>query len=229
LTAAWLHGLDVEPCRPVEATVPEGSTVAGRVGIRLRRAKVERSDVVSRKGFECTSIHRTLVDVSQRLTLVESVVLADMALHAGLVTLAELQERAMRSAAHRGVRRFRRVVNYAEPKTESPMESRLRMLLVLGRLPRPEAQVVLRNDAGEILARADLYFPAERLVIEYDGGTHRESIVEDDRRQNLLVRGGYTILRFAAADLGSPVNVIRLVRAALTDARRRAALADPRR
>ena len=40
-----------------------------------------------------------------------------------------------------------------------------------------------------------------KLGIEYDGDTHRERLVEDDRRQNWLVAEGYVLLRFTAADV----------------------------
>ena len=55
-----------------------------------------------------------------------------------------------------------------------------------------------------------------RLVLEYDGGTHRISLVEDNRRQNLLINAGFRILRFTFADVsGSPAVVVKQVREAL--------------
>jgi very-short-patch-repair endonuclease len=66
------------------------------------------------------------------------------------------------------------------------------------------------------LGRADLYYPQSRLVLEYDGGNHRDRLVEDDRRQNLLVNAGYQLLRFTAADIYSRADVaVAQVRAAL--------------
>jgi very-short-patch-repair endonuclease len=50
-------------------------------------------------------------------------------------------------------------------------------------------------------ARADLYYPQAHLVLEYDGGNHRERLVEDDQRQNLLDNAGYQVLRFTAVDI----------------------------
>src|SRR3981081_1718958 len=37
-TAAWLHGLDVEACEPIEVTIPKGVGVWRRAGIAVRRA-----------------------------------------------------------------------------------------------------------------------------------------------------------------------------------------------
>ncbi|HMJ40339.1 MAG TPA: DUF559 domain-containing protein, partial [Verrucomicrobiae bacterium] len=63
---------------------------------------------------------------------------------------------------------------------------------------------------------ADLYYPEGRLVLEYDGGNHRDRLVEDDRRQNLVVNAGFRLLRFTAADvLNRPDGVQAQVRSAL--------------
>jgi hypothetical protein len=96
------------------------------------------------------------------------------------------------------------------------METRLRLLLVLAGLPRPEAQVSLYDDAGGFLGRPDLLYREPRLALEYDGGTHRNSLADDNRRQNRLLAAGFRLLRFTAGDvLGTPDAVVALVRSAL--------------
>src|SRR5262249_59898246 len=87
------------------------------------------------------------------------------------------------------------------PDVVSPMESRLRMILVLGGLPRPEVQVELRDGRGSFLARPDLLYPAARLAIEYDGTTHPDHLVSDNRRQNRLHTAGYQLLRYTSPDV----------------------------
>ena len=139
-----------------------------------------------------------------------------MALHGGLVTLDALHAYVLAHSRGYGIARLRRAVQLAEPAAESPMETRLRLLLVLAGLPRPVAQARLHNGQGRFLGRADLYYPKQRLALEYDGATHRQSIVEDNRRQNLLLGAGFRLLRFTAADLqGSPKAVVLQVRTAL--------------
>lgn len=81
LTAAWLHGIDVAPCDPIEATVPQDAGVSGRSGIALRRSVLGRGDVVRVRGMRATSIVRTLAEICGRLSLTEAVVVADGALH----------------------------------------------------------------------------------------------------------------------------------------------------
>jgi Protein of unknown function (DUF559) len=215
-TAGWLHGLDLAPCNPIEVTVPRARGVAMLAGVAVSRTVLADFDVVVRRGLPTTSAIRTVFDLGSRPDVVEAVVVVDMALHSGLVSLPDIRQWAADHIGLKGIRRFRRVVDLAEPATESPMESRFRMVLILGGLPRPEVQVSLHDDKGRFLGRADLYYPAQRLVLEYDGGTHRTSLIEDNRRQNLLINAGFRILRFTFADVnGNPAMVVDQVRAAL--------------
>ncbi len=213
-TAAWLHGLDLPPCDPVDVTVPTPVHISVRAGVALRRAKLASNEVVRRNGMHATSILRTLRDLAAHLPLVEAVVAADMALHKRLCDLVQLRGYIAANGDRRGIARLRRVVALAEPAAESPMETRLRLLLVLAGLPRPCAQVPLHDEEGRFLGRPDLYYPNQRLGLEYDGASHSNSLANDDRRQNRLLTAGIRLLRFTAADLhGTPELVIGQVRA----------------
>ena len=200
LTAAWLHGIDVDPC-PIEATIPLNAGVSSRAGMKVRRAALHDHDVVDVRGVCATSIGRTIADVAGRIALTEAVVVTDAALHAGLIRNDELHRLVESSAGRPGIRRLRRVVAVSEPAAESPMETRLRMLLVLAGLPRPAAQVSIQDEGGRFVGRPDLYYEDQLLGIEYDGAVHRTSLAEDNRRQNLLLAAGVRLLRFTAADV----------------------------
>lgn len=215
-TAVWLHKVDAQPCIPVEATVRDGAGVSARSGCLVRRAVLDEEDVVLIQGLRVTSMARTLADVSARVTLTEAVVIADAALHAGRIRLDELDSWATSHAGRRGIRKLRKVIEHAEPAAESPMESRLRMLLVLAGLPRPEAQVSLYGGSDQFLGRLDLFYRESRLGIEYDGDVHRNTLTADNRRQNRLLSSGIRLLRFTAADvLGNPGAVLTQVRTML--------------
>jgi Protein of unknown function (DUF559) len=109
------------------------------------------------------------------------------------------------------------VANLADPASESPMETRLRMVLVLGGLPRPQAQMSLHDGRGRFLGRPDLYYPEHHLGLEYDGGVHRASLAEDNRRQNRLLAAGIRLLRFTAGDvLHNPDSIRTQVRTMLS-------------
>ena len=90
------------------------------------------------------------------------------------------------------------------------------MLLVLGGLPRPAVQVDIRDRWHRLIGRPDLYYKEQRLGLEYDGGIHRETLAEDNRRQNRLFEAGVRLLRFTAGDVfHAPDVVLNQVRSAL--------------
>ena len=212
-TAAWLHGLDVAPCDPIEVTIPEPVGSGRRAGASVRRAALAADEIVLRGGLPATSALRTVVDLGGRSALTEGVVAADLFLHAGLVTIEELRTHAVQHPRAKGIARLRRVVDLADSKAESAMETRLRMLLVLAGLPRPEVQVSIHDDQGRFLGRPDLLYRLQHLAVEYDGGNHRDRLVDDNRRQNGLVGAGLRLLRFTAADVyGTPDTVVMQVR-----------------
>ena len=78
------------------------------------------------------------------------------------------------------------------------------------------AQIPLRDEDGHFVGRPDFYYPRHHLALEYDGSTHRDNLIGDNRRQNRMVDAGYRLLRFTAADvLSAPDSVVALVRRAL--------------
>jgi very-short-patch-repair endonuclease len=213
-TAAWLLGLDISWCEPVEVTIGREVPARARAGVRLRRAALPESDVIMRKGFRTTSALRTVCDRGSRADLVESVVALDTALRAGVVEQSDLARHVVTHVGAKGIKRLRRAVRHADPRSESPMETRLRMELIRGRLPTPCVQAELRDAAGHPIGRADLFYPDRKLVIEYDGENHRDRLVSDLRRQNALVNAGYHLLRFTVVDLRAPASVVAQVRRA---------------
>ncbi|HSS60668.1 MAG TPA: DUF559 domain-containing protein [Candidatus Limnocylindrales bacterium] len=193
LTAAWLYRLGIDFGNRVEVMLPAGSRLRSTARLVVSHG---RFDVSSVQGLRATSIEMTFRNLRRRLAPVEYLVLADSALRSGLGRFDDLAERA-----------------------ESPMETRLRWLLLKAGLPRPEVQSELRNFEGRFVGRADLYYPHARLIIEYDGANHRERLVEDNRRQNQLLNAGFRLLRFTAADVSRrPDSLLAQVQAALTRA-----------
>jgi very-short-patch-repair endonuclease len=98
------------------------------------------------------------------------------------------------------------------------METRLRWLLLEAGLPRPEVQADVQDADQQFVGRADLFYSVARLVIEYDGTNHRDRLVEDNRRQNALIKAGFRILRYTSSDVHRrPEAIVTQVRRALRD------------
>ena len=214
-TAAWLLGLDLDPIHPVEVVVPPHSHVRSRLGLAVRRCEIAPRDIVTVRKLHATSLVWTLADLCLRYPPIDALIALDMAIRAGLTDEIALVRYANAARGHGGAGRLRFLAGFAAP-AESPMETRLRWLLNQARLPRPEVQTNLHDANGRFVGRADLYYPAARLILEYDGGNHRDRLKEDDRRQNLLTNAGFRLLRFTAADIyGRPEVVQAQVRDAL--------------
>lgn len=199
--------------------MPMNSRTSHLARVVLRRSDFGHSEVSMVGSFRVTSRTRTVADVARRLDVVEATVVLDMALHRRIVSRRQLRDWIDSHAGFRGIGILRRALELADHRAESPMETRLRLLLILAGLPRPTLQVSLCDNRGIFLARPDLYYPIHRLAIEYDGASHRESLVGDNRRQNRLLEAGYRLLRFTAGDvITTPAPTIKMVRRALAAA-----------
>jgi hypothetical protein len=114
----------------------------------------------------------------------------------------------------RQVSRLPEVIRLAEPLSESPMETRIRLAIAFAGLPLPVSQhpVVV---AGRSF-RLDLAYPELMLAIEYNGREHLtpKRADEDLVREQLIVAAGWRVIRFrAGVVLGSPSTVAAVVAA----------------
>jgi very-short-patch-repair endonuclease len=214
-TAAYMFGLDLTPTDPVEIIVPFDSSLRSRAGVTVRRCDLAASEIATVRGLRATALNRTLRDLCLRLPAVDALIAVDMALHLGLTDANQLRRHADTAEGRVGVKRLRSIALHAAA-AESPMETRLRWLLIQAGLPCPEVQTNLRDHQQRFLGRADLYYADARLVLEYDGANHRDRLVDDNRRQNLLINAGFRLLRFTATDIHQrPEVVAAQVRSAL--------------
>jgi very-short-patch-repair endonuclease len=198
--------------QPVEVAVPATVSMRQQPGLRLSRTRFDVDDVTRFGAIPVTTPVRTAFDLGRRPDLTEAVVSVDAFLAKRLVKLADLADYAEDRAGWPGTRQVRRVLELAVPGAESPMETRLRLLLVLAGLPTPAVQ---HRVSGY---RLDLAYPEFRLGIEYDGDHHRErgQFQRDLARLNRLRLLGWTVLRFTADDvLRHPERVVEQVRRAL--------------
>jgi len=201
-SAALLLGADCAPRNaPAEVLVP--SDARGHPGLRVRRDRLPGSECAVVGGYRVTTAVRTAWDLARRLPLVEAVVATDALAHLGRFTPADLLVRRLAEPGARGCRRLPEVVGLCDHRAESPMETRLRLALVRGGLPRPEVQYPVRDTHGFVLARVDLAYPPARLAIEYDGAWHldRRRWSLDRERDITLAGEGWQTLRFGPDDI----------------------------
>lgn len=79
-----------------------------------------------------------------------------------------------------------------------------RLAIVRGGLPEPELQVEIHDEAGYFVGRVDMAYPAQRVVVEYEGDHHRtdaEQWARDLRRYREMERLGWAVVRWSRSDL----------------------------
>jgi hypothetical protein len=216
------------PDRPVAAAVAAGNGRQQRQGVRGRRLLLPPAHVTVHDGLPVTTPARTWLDCAEFLPLADLVAMGDALLRRGMAEEKELAEMVRWGRGRRGVATARRAVRLLDPGAESPGESRTRVALVTGGLPRPVCNVDIVED-GVWLARADLTYEEHKVIIEYDGRVHEDETQRrrDALRRNLLQQHGWLVIVFTADDLRHPGRMVQIVRSALES--RRVVTRRPRR
>lgn len=214
-SAAELLGADCAPRNAVPEVVVERD-VRCRAGLAVTRGRVPEVDRRLAGNCLVTAPLLTAWDLTRRLDLVEAVVALDaLARYRSPIddpfppsALLDLREKRLGT---RGCRRLDDVVALADPRAGSPMETRLRLLLVFAGL-RPEVQYAVRDRQGRMTF--DLAFPEAKLAIEYDGRGHLE-LGYGDRRRDLRsgALGWHTMRVDAPAVTQTGAATVELIRA----------------
>lgn len=204
-----------------QAALPGGRAALSRDGIELRMFDDGMSVQVVEGRFVATP-EWALAQAVPELERRNAVAVMDSALHQGLVTPQELDRAHDKARGRRGVARTHAWWDMADGRAESPLETFARLDCADGGVPPDRLQVVLRDDAGRIVARGDLGWSlgaGRWLIAEMDGAEFHdtpEAVFADRSRQNLLVASGrVVVLRFTARDVAAPGTIAREVRAAL--------------
>jgi len=168
-TAAELRGLPI----PSHGSVHLSTPVRGagrRLGIVSHRCA---PPAVRFAGRLLSTPTENFLELAATLSLVDLVILGDAMVRRGFVTCAQLVEAVATTSRRRGVRVARRAADLVRPRVDSPMETRVRLLIVLAGLPEPVPNLDVRDDHGERVGRADLIYALYKIILEYDGDLHR--------------------------------------------------------
>ncbi|ALL74523.1 hypothetical protein AD006_02810 [Pseudonocardia sp. EC080610-09] len=230
-SAAELQGRSCAPLgEPAEVVVP--ATCSGprsRREVRVRRDALHPREIIEIAGVRVTTPMRTAFDLARRLPPVEGIVAID-ALARGTFAPDLLLTYAARYVGLRGVRAVIDALTWADARSGSPPETRLRLILVRSDLPRPVPQHPVVDERRRVLW-LDLAYPEHRLGVEYDGGDHfatPQAARADAQRHTRLAAAGWRVLRYTAAEMRrEPQRIVTEVRRALGNSRRDAAQRRP--
>ncbi len=200
-SAAELLGASCGPHgAPAEVTLLRGRQRT-HPGLLVHRDRIGAGELWTDGEVRVTSPVRTAWDLARRLGLVEAVVAVDRLANHYLFDPDVLLRVGGRGA--RGVGHLPDVVAQASRYSGSPMETRLRMLLIDAGLPRPQVQWVVQDPAARTAVWLDLAYPDAMIGIEFEGEHHTtpERVLRDAGRYTRLVDKGWRIYRYTKYEI----------------------------
>lgn len=188
-----LDGLDRQPSA-VELSMPPTVRIH-LAGVRIHRVKgLERCSMLL-EGFRVTTLPRTLIDLSGRLTLKKLEMALDSATRRTFEVLPEIEAgiEALGTVGRKGCGALYDLVMRKQGRagTDSPLETTALQRLRDHRFPQPETQWPVFGDDEVPFAHLDLSYPAYKIAIVCNGlRAHGNRIRFDlDARQHARLAG----------------------------------------
>ncbi|HVX46998.1 MAG TPA: type IV toxin-antitoxin system AbiEi family antitoxin domain-containing protein [Mycobacteriales bacterium] len=217
-TAARVHGIEVVTFGKDAPTVEHVTRRARgrpRPTLIVHGRRLPRADHMIVRGNPVTTAIRTVRDLlldADRLTAIWA---AEDALRFRYVDAAELGAALEEATGQRAIRTARERFAMIEPRSESPLETGVRLLAHDAGLPALEPQIPVLSGRYRI----DLGYRRFRLGIECDGKAHEKvrALYSDRVRANALEGLGWRLIRFTWSDLMSrPEYIVTTIRAAIS-------------
>ena len=205
-TAARVYKLPL-PANPLEhVTVARPQDRRYRAEIR-NHVTSHPPMVIVHRGLRLSHPFQMFIELASMLSLVDLVVVGDALVRVFDVEADQLVAACRRSGEkHAGA--ALRAAEYVREGVDSPMETRLRLLIVLAGLPEPRVNHELRAMDGRVTRRLDLSYPLWQLIIEYDGRQHVERIdqweSDLDRREEFDGEGWHIVVVTSKGIYGRP-------------------------
>ena len=200
-TAARLLGMFVPVDQRIHVAVPGNGYRSRRTGIAAHRLYAGHELIVHR-GVPCTDVVATIADLSAVLRLPDMVATIDSALAAKILDLDSLRDVAGRQR-RAGVRLLEQAIELADGRSESPMESKTRVLVRLAGYPAPECQLKVIGASGQVYY-LDIAWERWKVGTEFDGRQHAESPKQyawDQRRREDTALPGWFLVTAVSNDI----------------------------
>lgn len=204
--------------RAAESDPPTIAAIVGGPAVMVRQLVVSPDEFVEFDGLRVRHPRHTIVDAAIELDRARALSVMDSALHQQLVTPAELALAILAAKGRPGIQQLRPLAAYADGRAESPVESRVRLCCIDGRVAPDDLQYAVRDGQGHIVAVGDLGWHRHRsrpLLAEADGEEVHgrvEAVYRDRTRGNALTAQACDTVRFTFADTlrrGYVANVVR--------------------
>ncbi|WP_300007425.1 hypothetical protein [Pseudonocardia sp.] len=216
--AAELLGASCGPRdAPAEVTVFAGKQRV-HPGLLVHRDRLAPGEMQCVGTLRTTTPIRTAWDLARRGDLVDRVVAVDALARVHGFSPDLLLNFLVHFPRARGNDAVCEVLSLADRRSGSPMETRLRLLLVLAGLPRPEVQWVVQDEQARRAVWLDLAYPEHMIGIEYEGEGHTtpEGVLRDIGRGTDLVDKGWRLYSYTKYEIYcEPEKIVAQIRRAL--------------
>ncbi|OBB15136.1 hypothetical protein A5662_06870, partial [Mycobacteriaceae bacterium 1482268.1] len=213
VAASALHGAKwVDADVPIELASPNHRAPAGVI---TRNGALRDDEVIKRGPMKLTTVERTAFDMALTGRVREAVARLDALSAATHYKDDDVREVARRHPRLRQIRRLDRVLDLVDAGSESPQESRLRLLLVDNGFPRPATQIPVPGPDGFPRYYLDMGWEDVMVAVEYDGEHHRKNTADyrkDIVRLEYIQSVGWIVVRVVAGN--HPRDVVERVRRA---------------
>jgi very-short-patch-repair endonuclease len=166
-------------------------------------------------GMSATTPARTAFDLACRNPIGKAVPAIDALARATRLDIADVEPIADRYKGHRNIRRARRALQLVDAGSESPRETWLRLILVNAGYSRPQTQIPVCGQYGELVAVLDMGWEDIKVAVEYEGDHHRtdrRQFNRDIARIDALTELGWIVVRVTAED--TPGGILGRISAA---------------
>jgi len=218
-SAGRVHGVPLPSLAEEHVSVFRKQDRRRRPGVRPHLAPADALVTVL-QGLRVSSPLQTFVELAEILDLVDLVVVGDDFVRRRCFSPQELVHYCACSR-RRGAREARHAAAYVRANVDSPMETRLRMLIVLAGLPEPKIDHRVYDVDGRLLYRFDLSYPDQKIVVEYDGRQHRDDLDQwdhdSDRNDWFIANGWRHVPVFVRGIYRDPAKTVQRVEAALRE------------
>lgn len=187
------------------AQIRLGVTRLSPTAVFVSGVSIETTEIA--EGITCTTPAFTWFLFSRFLELEDLVILGDAmmrrkTLHEPLTLndftecIARIEHHAHRAGLRppKGIAQCRKALDLMEERTDSVMESVLRLTLERHGLPRPAVNLPVRLHDGRLIY-LDLAFPDAKVAVEYDGEHHREQWELDSLRRFRIEEAGWVYVQ----------------------------------
>ena len=208
-SAAAMHGARyIDPGLP--AHIIDANRRPAR-GITAWADAIDHDDICAIGEMRLTDPVRTAIDLARRVTEDDAVVIIDALARAARLKTTDVALAAERFDGWKGIVQARKTIALVDPGSESPQETRLRLLIVREGFPPPETQHPIFNEYGVLIGEADMAWPDIKIAVEYEGRHHTDpdQLRKDIARMDEMMEMGWIVIRVTARD--TPAVTVRKI------------------